>query len=349
MTISTIGIGGSHTYSTIQAWESACPANITAGGTNEIWEGDCFFNGSGDGEFLVSAGTTPLVTLSGTTVDSTHYKFLTTGAGQSFADNANKLTNALAYNAANGVALRSSAEYATVISIGEAFVRVSKLMVSSAQTTHTPILGGNATTVSQCIIEGKSGIGDATWNSSGASGDTKYINCLIVHRAAGAGFAFKSSYPRASDGLYNCTVVIPSDIGAGTVIGFNSDRSGQNTGKNTAIFGFSQAWSHTNTTANGGNNCTDDTLNVPGSSNQTGKTYSAQFQNTVDTTRDFRAKSSGSDLALNGTRDQTNTNDIDIIGQTRSTSTPTIGAWEVVVAAVVVTIPASIRQVYVMP
>jgi hypothetical protein len=61
-----------------------------------------------------------------------------------------------------------------------------------------------------------------------------------------------------------------------------------------------------------------------GTNSLTDLVFSDQFENT---TSDFRVKA-GSDLIGAGTRDQTYTNDLDIIGQARSTTAPTIGAWE---------------------
>jgi hypothetical protein len=56
-------------------------------------------------------------------------------------------------------------------------------------------------------------------------------------------------------------------------------------------------------------------------------TVSNQFENIGSGTEDFRVKA-GADLINAGVRDQTYTNDLDIVGTTRSLTTPTIGAWE---------------------
>jgi hypothetical protein len=104
--------------------------------------------------------------------------------------------------------------------------------------------------------------------------------------------------------------------------------------KNCAVFGFTEvvkaSVSNRDINASSDYNSTDEGSGTAppnwGSHSQTGKTFSSQFQNVAN---DFRAKSGG-DIVATGVRDQTFTADLDIIGQARSTSTPTIGAWEFV-------------------
>lgn len=62
MTIKTVKASGGD-YTTLQAAINACPANITAAGTNETWEI----------ELYASAGQQDPVTISGKTTDATHY------------------------------------------------------------------------------------------------------------------------------------------------------------------------------------------------------------------------------------------------------------------------------------
>src|SRR3990167_4881646 len=66
--------------------------------TGVIWEGQC------QNEEFVSATT--LLTIAGSTSNSTSYKHITTIEGASFRNNANKLTNALRYNSSNGCGIR---------------------------------------------------------------------------------------------------------------------------------------------------------------------------------------------------------------------------------------------------
>jgi hypothetical protein len=70
------------------------------------------------------------------------------------------------------------------------------------------------------------------------------------------------------------------------------------------------------------------------------KTFSNQFQSITSGSEDFRVKA-GADLINAGVRDQTYTNDLDIVGTTRSTTTPNIGAWEFLSVAYTYARPSS--------
>src|SRR5262252_8013234 len=105
MTTSSIGSSG-RTYSTIQAWEDACPANITASGTNEIWKGECY----NDSEFSGIVGQ--ILTVGGITTDATHYLWLTTATGQGFKDAAGASNLPLRYDPTKGVACSNAGGYA---------------------------------------------------------------------------------------------------------------------------------------------------------------------------------------------------------------------------------------------
>ena len=108
---------------------------------------------------------------------------------------------------------------------------------------------------------------------------------------------------------------------------------GTSNAKNCASFGYDTAWDASGWSGDpsSGWNASDE-ADPPGDNDQASKTYADQYEGITDASQDFRVKS-GADLINNGTRDQTNTNDLDIIGQARSTSTPTIGCWEFVPSA----------------
>lgn len=118
---SSIGTA-SRDYSTIQAWEDASPADLTS--VDQIWRGECY----NDATFS-NAGSTVL-TVSGTTTDSTRYKELTCAAGQSFSDNASVQTNALACSQSNGVLLTASGSFQSVVQINEANFHISGLQIA---------------------------------------------------------------------------------------------------------------------------------------------------------------------------------------------------------------------------
>jgi len=282
MTISTIGTTG--TYTTINAWEAAAPA----GTLSAPWQGNCqnqtFSGGDGSGA---------VITISGNTVDATNHKILTTDTGASFYDNANKLTNALKYNASNGAAITQSIAYNAEIVISEPFTEVTGLQLKSTQTAggrqHSPIYistsNSSPAVITRCIVE-TSGANNAVIGVLNCG--YKAINCLLVQRQNNAGaYGIDSQYTNTSSGVFNCTIVKPSDDGANATGVRNASGPGQIV-KNCAIFGFSAA-SSGNMSASGGFNATDN-ASAPGSNNQVSATYADQFQGVTDATMDYRAK-----------------------------------------------------------
>jgi hypothetical protein len=151
------------------------------------------------------------------------------------------------------------------------------------------------------------------------------VNCVIIDKQT-----TPSGVTVRCDGyasILNCTIVRDSGL-TGTTTGINETTGATPLIKNTAVFGFTTAVATGTYDAASDYNASDDTT-TPGSNSLDSLTYASQFQDTAGSDCDFRALSSGS-LDGAGTRDQTNTNDLDIIGQSRSTTAPTIGAWEVV-------------------
>jgi len=299
-TIVANSIGSGKTYTTVALWEADGDINLVT--EDKIWKGEVY------GE-LVSSATT---TLSGATTDSTRYKWLTAASGESFADNANKLTNALYYNASNGAALRQTSLYTDHLTISENYAVVSKLQIKNASTAGGYTVHANATnvTIRDCIIQ-SSGYSNTIRVSTSTA---QIINSLIVSTNGGDGIR---GYYAALEAR-NCTVIrISGGSPTGIAVSGSSSKA-----LNCAIFNFSTI--HSGTFASGSGNNATNGASAPGSSNQTSLTFADQFESS---TNDFRAKGTGS-LPLNGVADSTYTSDLDIVGQTRSTSTPTIGCWE---------------------
>lgn len=313
MTTSSIGTS-SRTYSTLQAWANACPANITAGGTNEIWKGECY----NDSEFLISTGDY-LLQVPAVTSDATHYLHLTTASGQSFKDNAGDATLPLSYDQSKGVGFRTTSHYSHAIHTTNTGTYMTVEGIQLQTTSGYDTLAGRLI-VKDCIIEWDKNV--ALWDANGPQGD--FINCVIVSRVS----SFSGTVIRGPGRAFNCTVVRPSDLTAGGVA-FDNYFSYPLV-KNCAIFGFTTMFGSTLASYPAGtdyNASSVATGSMPGSNNQGSLTYSSQFENVNNATRDWRPKSGGA-LNTNGTRDQTNTNDLDIIGAARSTTTPSIGARE---------------------
>ena len=293
-------------YETIAAWASAIPANLVT--ADEIWRGELY----NYGEFVITSGIT---IGSGKTVDSTRYIILTTAAGQSFMDHANKLTNALKYDQTKGVGIKTTTSGLVMMDVYGSSTIVEKFQMFQDAATFASLHLATFSTAKNIIIETK---GDGL-ASTGAS--SKAVNILCIDRSS----AGKVMFGCSTATFANCTAVRPSDLTAGGT-GFSRFSSTDPVAKNCASFGFSTSFSnHTFWGATSTNNASS-TANAPGSNNQVSLTFADQFVGVTDATRDFRVKAGNS--LVNGTRDQTNTNDLDIVGTSRSTTTPTIGVWE---------------------
>lgn len=302
--VKSIGTAG-RDYSTLQAWEDACPADLL--GADQIWKGECY----NDSEF------TSGVNFNGTNWGPSTYLWLTCAAGQSFRDHAGKLTNALRYDQSKGVGIRVTGNYKTIL-VGTGF-KVDGLQMyydstySSNYFVPVSSSAANFCTLSNSLLQ--------TRRTSSRSASTMVlVNSLFIE--LGTSFANSAA---AEVSAYNCTFVRPSDLGAagtGVVLPYAGK-----TIKNCAIFGFSNS-----ITAPSGATAADnatDAATIYGSGT-TGLSYSAQFQNTTTAAADFRVKA-GNGLGV-GSRDAANTADLDIVGQARSLTTPTIGAWEYIAA-----------------
>jgi hypothetical protein len=208
MTISTIGTGG--TYTTLQAWEDACPADITASGTNENWEGELK-----NQTFTATSGT--LLTIGGITTDATHRLILRCEAGASFKDNASAATNPLTYNPSNGAALEVSGGYTILLSkssqhmeiTGVQMLHTNYLSTSGGPSRSVFSSSGNCT-IRDCIVAGfLDTSSDAFVNSlffvaaSWFWDQTTLINCTAVRFVTGTGYLGHGGYG-APGSVLNC-------------------------------------------------------------------------------------------------------------------------------------------------
>lgn len=317
-TVKTIGTGGD--YSTIQAWEDACPSNLIT--NDEIWQGQLknqTFSGA------------PVVSFGGITTDSTRYIELRCEAGASFSDNANAQTNALRYNTSNGAALTGNGNYGSTPTIYKTDATHVKLFGLQVECTGNGacvnFTGANAV-IERCIFEAFS-----TGFVAGVSGARLQNSLFVQRRASSPGSMLSVTF--ACD-VYGCTFVAAAGTPAVALVG----NYGTPTFTNCAFFGATAIKSGGNTPTY--TTCVTDIASPP--SGFTGSVaYStssgALFQNITDSTRDFRIKS-GSSLIDVGTTSSTYGTP-DIVGTARpSGSSYDVGAWEYVAAAAALAAPA---------
>jgi hypothetical protein len=334
----SIGSGGGRDYSTIALWLAALPANLVTDGNS--YTGQCY----NDSEFLVTAQ----ILIGGHTTDSSHFITLTTGPGQSFRDNANVQTNALNYNQANGVAIRSTTGYLDpLLKVNDQFTVVSNFQMSyGAGSTNTVVYQVNATSVltQNCIIVENSNLPMPIMSLGGIGPSCKLFNCALITNTTSNGANTGSGINLGNQGLHqieNCTVFSVQQAGGTScvvVTALGGHYQGLNRIVNVAGFGFGKFTDDTTnfTSTLSGWNCTDlASTTVPGGSNQVLKTFANQFQNISSiSTADARLKI-GADCVNNGT---TASGDIgtsqDIAGTIRPQGAAwDIGAWELVMAA----------------
>jgi len=316
--VKTIGSGGGRDYSTLAGWAASLPANLVTDGNS--YEGDCY----ADGEFVGTGGGS-ILTLSGHTTDATHTITLTTGPGQSFRDNANVQTNALRYNAANGVAITSDATAAA----GTIYAADINVFFSNLQIKNTGNYGagisadaGVVHTIDDCIISG--GRYGALYNSR--YGVTIRNSLLYIPLSGTAQIVHGNN---GLPNIYFCTVVAASDVATAPTNAFFANYNTANVVQNCAIFGCAALQRGTGATFT---TClTDLSAGLP--SGVTGSiTYANQFQNTTIASGDWREKA-GANLRGAGAADSTN-GATDIAGTARPQGGNwDIGCWQSTVAA----------------
>lgn len=316
---SSIGTA-SRDYSTLQAWEDACPANLVT--DDKIWRGECY----NDSEFLKASGT--LLSVAGITCDATRYLELTAATGQSFLDTAWTTTD----TTTSGVRLRVTGSYAKLVDVSaNAGIYLSRLQLyydtTYGSNYYTPIyyqtytLGG----INNCFLKTRRPGTYLNFRCDSATA-IYVVNCVVL--ATGTTGSTQAVFAGKWGGIKNCTILHPSDI-ASAQKGF-ADAYGRPPADNCAVLGLAVGWGDTSHTGN--YNVTTDSW-APGANSVTSVTLADQIEDDTSTTPDVRPKS-GSALINAGTRDQTYTNDLDIMGNARSTTTPTVGAFEYASAAV---------------
>jgi len=312
--IETIGTGGDSSTPTL--WEGLLPTNLVT--ADEIREGHQL-----NQEF---SGAANQLTIAGQTVDATRYIVYRAAPGASFADNANKLTNALRYNASNGAALRKTNNYSYAVQVSTQYTRISGLQFAADGSATALAMSAANCRVEQCIARSASYIPFEI-----GTGTQTIINCLGILDGTASQAAFSFSGSTAT--IYNCTAVRPSNRTA-AFRGF-SFSFGTRTINNCASFGFTD---FSNTTFTGSNNATDAATIPSGTSNQTSLVYADQFEQPSNSgsAMDFRTKA-GAKLIGNGTDLSGSGVTTDIVGTARVVPYD-IGVWKYTAPDVTVTV-----------
>lgn len=302
-------------------------AGITATGSTSL--ATCILSGSANvgiiwqGQLInqetVVAGT--IVTLSGSTTSSSAYKELRCQAGASFADNANKLTNPQRYSATAGAALRNTTNNVAAVSMAEQNVRLTGLQIQSTGTDGRGVACSSASgIVDSCIIEanytGASNVGVLSTTATGFIGK----NLLCILRATGSDHVI--SIGTVSPAFYGCFFVAPDDLVAAPAKLILSGASGSATFQNCGLWAGDSSKAIYSGTAPTFTTCYSD---ISGTTGVTQGTYTSEFQNVNDATRDYRLKTGAAEIGT-GTTDATNTPN-DIVGTARTVPYD-VGSWK---------------------
>jgi hypothetical protein len=276
------------------------------------------------------------MTASGSTASATAYKYLTTIAGASFRDNVNVQTNALRYNASNGCGILCTGVAQDAVIIIEDNFRCSKLQIAATGSNSDALANVAASygRIYEYMIFERTVIGTL---SGGFLGDEIVRNCLIVQRGSGAVAITRTG--NGSPSFYNCTFAAPDDLATAPTSVLHSEASGTVTIKNCGLFaGDSTKAIKAGSATFNFTTCYSD---ISGTAGVTQTTYSSEFQNVNNATRDFRLVT-GAAQKDTGTTDATNGAN-DIVGTTRpSGSAYDVGCWEFITF---IPDPATIRLV----
>jgi|GEM_PF-6727306 len=305
----TCGTAG-RTYSTIQAAINAIPNPPTGGYIVECYN---------DSEFTAGFSVT------GFTTSATDFIKVTTATGQSFMDAAGAATNPQIYDQSKGVGIRVASQgYQTsAISIDNDYVTVEKLQIKLDGGLESGIVSVTCTTnlssvVRNCI--GAINYTDAFDNSYCLynKGGSVVNSLFYVTTATGGGI----STGFFTGGNVIACAFLHLGTAANTAINDPFGGSGNCSIIDCTFFGF--------TTLNAGSNSSSYcATNAASGFTGSGNVYGLTFANEYVGTSDMRLKA-GNSLGV-GQRQNTYTNDQDIIGQARSTTSPYIGHWEYIV------------------
>lgn len=303
MATKTLGLTG-RDYSTLAAWATYVNAlNLAA---NEILE---VYNDSG------AVADTAAVAVGGWTANGFSVT-MRPASGQGIKDNANKLTNALRWNASNGAALTNSVNYTNAYEFSGTNLVVEDLQFRATATSASSCAKvQTAGTASRCIFYRSAGSGGYVV-TQGASGFT--INDSLLYGANSSGVQALSP----SLVLNNCTI---ATITSGNT-GIAQPYSVAPVAKNCVLWNFTTDFQGTAGGASTNNATSKASFGGTGwgTSGQTSVT-SGDFENVSSGTEDFRIATGSTKLINTGAASVGS--GADVVNTTR-TGTLDIGAWE---------------------
>lgn len=324
----TIG-NATRDYTTIQAWADACPSNLVT--VDQIWEGHLYPEGPGaDGEWAYSSAAF-VCSFGNVWCDATRYLKLRAAPGHAWYEHAQVNQRAFRYDRTMGVAVRhhTSNYYGCFATTASIRIHVDGIQMAKDNSIGSGVIWQNSSAGSYLRMTNCIGWSNTYTNLQVHSWYGVAINSLFYFDKDLTAISFVNAYEATSSAptLVNCTIVCTG--GSSTHAAVSNGYNTQSYIKNCAVFGFSD---FVDTDANfDSTNSTHNATNLSstglGSSNQTSLTASSQFISVTTGAEDFRIRADGA-LDGNGTRAQTYTSDLDAMGRARSTSAPSIGAFE---------------------
>ncbi len=312
MAISSVG-ATARDYVDLAAWVADLPATLLEQEVAELYN---------DSEFVSASG----ITVSGITTTASFNLTIRSATGEAFNDT----EQALRYNAANGVAIRKSSNYGTTLTITTDNTHLKDIQIAGTGSNRTASIvftGSTGSTVTDCLTSSATNARQIQCNSS----PVIFVNTVINIHSGALASAKGVLFSYTAGELHNCTIVNLSGISSSFGVEKAGGAADSSIVKNTAIFGFATALETGTWGAGTDFNATDNATLPAGSNNQTSLTTADQFENVAsDATLDLRLKA-GNSLDGNGTPDAL-TNDLDIFGNARSVTTPSISAYETVSA-----------------
>ena len=271
-----------------------------------------------DSEFTYNPGSI-YVNISGFTTNATHTITLHPAAGQGILAQGSGI-NHLRYDIANGVGMRLTGNYGTLIQIGQDYTTVSGIQFSDGGFGSSVAVKLNTASafthinITQNLISFPVGNDPIDGGSNPCANVTKN---LIICKSVALNWHYGSSLTN----VIGNTIVVPSGSSGTTAF---DNASGSGVFENNAVFGFTNVTAST-PSAGSNNNCSDLAI-AWGSGQQAPETYANQFVSNSGSL-DFRLKT-GSNCINNGATDSTY-DATDIVGTSRPQGASyCIGAWE---------------------